>query len=348
MRTFGADRHRLAGERVILLSALPKGWNARVPKTATSAEYPGTAVLWEDDYYEVVEAVPAEGGRVRYVLAPWRDEHTIRTFEQYDEASEARRLADHALAKKQQRASAGARWSGMLLGHLPSPVQQHLQNELGLFPARMTMLSIVPPMVAFTVCIIFTVDAITKSVPSKVPLWLLIVAGLWFFESLARFLIAMTAQRGVGSIEGTIAYIVIRALAPNREKWPSLSQPKGEGTFTLPPPEDVALRDALEMKGALLTLLSKEEQQQLAARYGFDYRKHAFPLTWVMLIGSLLGAITSYMKVSGGAGASTLISMFVAIAVAIEQIVRLMQLQHGPASSVFGALVRPFVRDVFR
>lgn len=346
MRTFGADRHRLAGERVVLLSAIPKGWTARVAKTSTSAEYPGTAVLWDDCYFEVVEAVAAEGGRVRYVLAPWREEHTIRTFEQYDQESEARRIADHQLAKKQQRASAVSRWSSMILGHLPGVVQHHLENELGLFPARMTMLSAIPPAIVFAVCLGAVADAMMKREPAAIPMPLIILSGLWFLESFIRFFMAMTQQRGFGSVAGTIGYLVFRAISPNRDKWPPLLE-RGKAPFTLPPEDDVAFRDALEMKGPLLTLLSAQEQRLLAAR-GFDYRRHAFPVTWVLLISSLLGTITSYVQVSSGASVTSLISMFIAAAVAIEQVLRLVQLKRGPAPSVFGALVRPFVRDVFR
>jgi hypothetical protein len=348
MRTFGADRHRLDGERVILLSAIPKGWKARIARTTTSVEHPGTTVLWDEQYFEVIEAAPADGERVRYVLAPWREEHTIRTFEPYDEEWEARRRADYALAKKQQRASTVSRWSGMFLGHLPEPVQNHLQNELGVFPARMTILSVIPPFVLFGLAVFVSVDAYIKSVPSPVPQPLLILAALWFLESLIRFQIAMSQQRGVGSLEGTLLYLLFRALSPNRDKWPSLYQSRGYATFTLPPPDGVALRDALEMKGPLLTLLSRREQEQLATRHGFDYRRHAFAVTWVILVFSILGALTSSMKLADGASVSTLLSLFVALAAAIEQVLRLMQLQRGPAPSMFGVLVRPFVRDVFR
>lgn len=346
MRTFGADRHRVAGERVVLLSAISKGWTARVAKTGTSAEYPGTAVLWDDAYFEVVEAVAADGGRVRYVLAPWRDDHTIRTFEVYDEETEARRVADHQLAQKQQRASAVSRWSSMILGHLPGVVQHHLENELGLFPARMTMFSAIPPAIVFTVCLGIAADAMMKQEPPPIATPLLLFCGLWFLESFIRFFLAMTQQRGFGSIEGTVGYLLFRALSPNRDRWPALFA-RGKAAFTLPPEDDVAFRDALEMKGPLLTLLSAREQQLLASR-GFDYRRHAFPLTWVLLVSSLLGAITSYVSVSSGASGASLLSMFIAAAVAVEQVLRLVQLQRGPAPSVFGALVRPFVRDVFR
>lgn len=339
MQPFGSDRLRQAGEKLILLSAIPKGWTARVPKTNTSAEYPGTAVLWEDRYFEVVEAAAAEGERVRYVLAPWRDEHTIRTFESYDAESEARRLADHRLAHKQRRASAASRWSGMFLGHLPAAAQVRMQNELGLVPSRITIASCIPPMVLFGIFVMLAVEATLTGGRSPIPSWLVLLGGFMFVESLIRMTVALSGSRGIGSVIGTIGYLLFRheLPAPNR----------GTNTsFTLPAPDDVLRSDALMMKAPFLTLLSRAEQERLAERHGFDYRKHAYGLTWTMLVFALLGIVSSYGKVAGGGSLSALLSLLVALAVAAEQILRLVQLPRGPAPSLFAVVVRPFVRDV--
>lgn len=338
MQPFGSDRLRQAGEKLVLLSALPKGWTPRVPKTNTSAEYPGTTVLWEDQYFEVVEATAVDGGRVRYVLAPWREEHTIRTFESYDDASEARRLADHQLARRQRRASAASRFSGFLLGHLPNPVQVHMQNELGVVPARMTIASAIPPIVFFGICVYLAAGATIEGGRSPIPSWLTIVAGFMTIESLVRIAVALSGNRGLGSAIGTLVHAVFGRRIPADER--------GQSLFTLPPPEDVATRDALLVKGPLLTLLSRAEQQRLAERHGFDYRQHAYGLTWMMLVFALLGAISSWVKVADRGSISALISLLVAAGVAAEQVLRLTQLPRGPAPSVFGALVRPFVRDL--
>jgi hypothetical protein len=341
MQPFGSDRLRQAGEKMILLSAIPKGWTPRVPKTNTSAEYAGTAVLWEDEYFEVVEAVAAEGERVRYVLAPWREEHTIRTFESYDPDSEARRLADYQLVRKQSRASAASRWSGFLLGHLPGPVQLRMQNELGVMPSRMTIASCIPPIALFAVCVMFAVEATITGGRSPIPSWLSLLAGFMFVESLVRMTVALSTSRGIGSVLGTIAYIVFRRELPAPERG-------SNAMFTLPPSEEVAQNDALMMKAPLLTLLSRAEQERLAERHGFDYRKHAYGLTWTMLVFAILGVVSSYGKVAGDGSITALLSLLIALAVAAEQVFRLMRLPRGPAPSVFGALVRPFVRDVLR
>jgi hypothetical protein len=348
MRALGSDRVRTSGDRVVLLSAFSKGWTPRTPKSDTHSEYPGTTVLWEEQYFEVVEATAADGERVRYVLEPWREEHTIRQFEHYSEEAEARRLADHELVNKQRRASAASRWSGVILGHLPEPAQRKLQNDLGVTPSTITIVSCVPLVTLFGVCVYLAIDAYMRGTRSPVPGWLFFIVAFMAFESFIRFSVAMQQGRGIGSLLGTATYILYWYASPNKAKLASPFGERGDALFTLPPPDDVALQDELTLKGPILTLLSRSEQEQLAERYGFDYRKHASGLTWLMLVCSLLGVVTSYVKVAAGAGASVLISMFLAAVVLLEQIVRLVQLRRGPASSMFGALVRPFVRDLLR
>src|SRR6476661_946486 len=96
MQAYGSDRVRADdGERVVLLSRIPKAWTPRAPKTLTTAEFPGTAVLWEERYFEVVSAEPLPQGGVRYVLEPWQEMHAMRTVDHYDDAHEAARMEDY-------------------------------------------------------------------------------------------------------------------------------------------------------------------------------------------------------------------------------------------------------------
>src|SRR5215210_5779539 len=97
MQSFGSDRVRAGeGAQRILMSRIPKqGWTPRTPKTLTHSEFPGTAVLWGDEYFEVVDADALPQGGVRYILEPWLEQHTIRTADRYDQESEAARVAAH-------------------------------------------------------------------------------------------------------------------------------------------------------------------------------------------------------------------------------------------------------------
>ncbi|HEX8619601.1 MAG TPA: hypothetical protein VF911_18620, partial [Thermoanaerobaculia bacterium] len=313
MRAIGSDRVRMSGDTVILLCAFSKGWTPRTPASGTHAEFPGTTVLWDEQYFEVVEAAGADGGRIRYVLVPWREDHTIRTFEHYSDEAEARRIADYELAKKQRRASAASRWSGLVLGHLPEPAQRRMQNELGIAPTRITVISCIPPMAVFGIFVFISVGAFMRGQKSLVPGWLFALAFFMFFESLLRFIVAMQVGRGVGSVIGTLAYGIYSLVTPKRAGAPPPER-RGDGLFTLPPTAEVALRDSLAVKAPLLTLLSRAEQTRLAERHGFDYRAHAYGPAWVMLVCGLLGAVSSYVKLTHGAGTSVLISMLLALA----------------------------------
>lgn len=345
MRAYGSDRFRASGGKLILHSRLGKGWTPRTEKTLTHAEFPGTAVYWDDQYYEVLSADLLPAGGVRYVLAAWRDEHAIRDFRRYDAESEARLAADFEKAKRQRKHSAAARVAAMFLGHLPAHVQMHLGNELGLFPHRLTLWSIVPVLVTFGLFVYVSVDRYMSGSPNPIPDWALLLSFFMVAESVFRFLVAMTQLRAMGSAAGVLAYVAYWLLHRNRQRIVSpFASAKGEGLMQLPPPPGVEEQDALMMRAPLLTLLTPAEQTRLAERYGFDYRQHAYGITWAMLVCAALGIATMWPKAPHSV--SALVSLVCATLVALEQAVRLLAFRRGPAGSVFGALVRPFARDL--
>jgi hypothetical protein len=344
MLAHGSDRARRAGAKVILQSAIVKGWTPRTPKTLTSAEFPGTAVLWGEDYFEVLEAVPLPDGGVRYVLTAWSDHHTIRTFEHYDEASEGLRVADRERARRQRRAGIVSRLTGIVLGFLPAPVQRHLENELGVNAARMTMLSCVIAPVVLGTCVLAAVDAKMRGALSPVPLLVWPLVDYFMIESLIRFFVAMSQGRPMGSVFGMLGYSIYAALA--RKPLPSAAGGRGDSVAFTPPTDDVALRGSFEIKEPLLTLLTSPEQQRLAARFGYDYRRTATGVAWIILTAAALGTFTSWRQLQTSGSVTALLSMFIAAAVVIEQALRLHTLRRQPAGSVFGFVVRPFVRNL--
>ena len=346
MQAYGSDRVRLTAGKLILHSRLPKGWVARTAKSATHAEFPGTAVYWDEQYYEVLVAEPLPAGGVRYVLIPWNDSHTMRTFLAYDAESEARLLADHQLAERQRRNSGTARALSMFAGHLPANVQNRMGNELGVRPSHMTLWSLIPAVVLPGILIWIGVSGFMGDDPGAIGL--ILIAAPFMVETLFRLLIVMSQDRPVGSVLGTLAYLAYWAVSPNRKQ---LVQPfaseRGFGTPTMlmPPPEEVAQRDALAVRAPFLTLLPPREQLRLAERYGFDYREHASELAWAMLAVGAIGVFSSWPRarlgVSGG-----IVSLVVAAFIVVEQAMRLAAFKRGPAGSVFGIFVRPFVRNL--
>lgn len=339
MQAFGADRVRVATDgRIFLLSRLEKAWTPRVEKTFTSAEFPGTAVLWGESYYEVVTAEPLPSGGVRYLLLPWRDEYAMRVVDQYDAATEAVRIEEHAKAVARERGRLSANFLGVLTGQLPASVQEVLASEIGVMPVRLTMLSTLPGYVASIALIVLEVGHLVAN--ADVSTSLMFLAGYLLVESSVRFFFAMSQGRPIGTPLGLLAYVLFYALARKRTSLASPFQAeKGLATPLTDAPEDVALRDAFQVRELFITLLSAEEQRRVAERFGYDYRRPSYLLAGIILAGSLCGIANA---ISTGA----LVSGVVAFALTLEQVVRMAAFRHGPAPSILGWIVRPFVRRV--
>ncbi len=336
MTPFGSDRVRVDGERVVLSSRLPKGWTARVEKTLTTAEFPGTAVLWEEQYFEVIGAEALPQG-VRYTLEPWRDHHAMRLTVRYDADSEAA-LAEEwraARTREQKRKTAGA--LSLLTGHLPAIVQERIGAELGVLPARMTQWSLLSELMLLALTVAYIVNVYMTD--HSIPAWPVVVAAFLFLEMLLRYLIVWTQHRPAGSTLGVIAYIIYWLMTGRREATSPFDRPRGLATPITATPADRVDHDALLLREPLATLLPAADQSRLRERYGYDYRHLAGTVAGVILTFATLGVITSVMS-------RAIVTGIVALAVAAEQIVRLAALRRGPAPSVLGWFVRPLLRKL--
>jgi hypothetical protein len=202
--------------RVVLLSATPKGWRARKPATRDSAEIPGTAVRWEESLFEVIGAVPAPGGEVRYELAAWDVRHSARHVWTYDEANERHRLAEERKDRRRGNHYALVLLLSPLLGHLPSDLQQRIEDETA-FPApRLTLVSAIPLAVVGVLCLLSLLLGAVGGV-SLVPSWLALLGVLLLLESGTRISIAVAQGRPIGSLAGEALTAVVRAI--RRRTW---------------------------------------------------------------------------------------------------------------------------------
>jgi hypothetical protein len=212
MKPFGADRMELEADGVCrLFCSASKGWSGRLPRTALAPEFPGTAVRWEDELFEVREALPQADGGVHYRLAPWEHRHAAREVSGYDEASEAARLQEQA----RRRNDLALRRLGLLLspliGHLPARVQQRLERERGLSAQLLTIASALPLLV---IGVLGTVASLIASLGGGEaafagwPLPSLTLSIFLFLESAVRLSIAFLQGEPMGSLAGTLAYEV--------------------------------------------------------------------------------------------------------------------------------------------
>ena len=339
MQPFGTDRVRVAEDgRILLSSRLGKGWTARAPKTLTSAEFPGTAVLWDDGTYEVIAAEPLGSGGVAYTLLPWRDEHAMRVVDRYDAESEAQRLEEHRKSLVRDRGRRSANLLGIFTGQLPASVQEELGRDLGTLPARLTMMSVVFELAIIIGLFVVLGDRLIHE--QSVPPSLILLIAFLAVETVARFHIAFSQQRPIGTTAGLFLYILFYALMPKRANLTSpFKVEKGLATPITDAPEDVALRDAFMMREPFVTLLSAEEQAVAKERFGYDYRSPSRVMAAIILTFSIFGVASS---VATGA----VLAGLIAAALAAEQIVRFLAFSRGPAPSILGWVVRPFVRKL--
>ena len=336
MQAFGSDRiRRVEGEQITLLSRLPKGWTARVEKTYTSAEFPGTAVQWEDKYFEVVIAEALPQGGVRYVLEPWRDQNAMRYVDRYDAETEAARIEENRKSLRREKARISANLLGMLTGHLPAIVQNELGREIGILPARLTLASILGTLFVIGLLVLYCVKQIMNHEP--LPLVAAVPAGYLGIENTFRFLISWTQSRPIGSTVGFIAYGLFHAVT---RRGPSpFAEEKGWKVKIAESTPEVAERDAYRVRAAFVTLLPPSDQARIAERFGYDYRQNSMRVAIFILVFALIGIYSSFR------GAKW-IGLMIAALIVVEQIFRLIALRRGPAGSVFGFVVRPFMRKL--
>lgn len=332
MRPYGSDRVRVADDGTIEVSSrFPKsGWVARTPKTLTRRERPGTAVLWDDECYEVIDLVAMQQG-VRYVLAPWNDAESMRVTSRYDEEAETARAAERAdvIRREKQRRIVNA--LAIFSGHLPGPVQQHLAHEVNVNAPRLTIAS-----VAFEWAIIIATALYCGSrmlAESPVPMALAIFAGFLALDGTIRFKLAFIDGRPSGSIFGVLAYAAYAALAGKKEPKRAGEAVKSLREFS---PEE-ELMHSFHVREPLVTLLPAVEQRRIAAKFDYDYRRTALKMALGILAVAIVGVIASLSS-------RAWVSLGVAVILGLEQIVRIAQLHQRPVGSFLALFARPLVR----
>jgi hypothetical protein len=346
MRAYGSDRFRIRedGAAILTCRTAKQGWQARIEKTLTTPQHPGTAILWEEEYWEVVDIEVLQSG-VRYTLTSWPDSSAMRFVDSYDEVREVERAAERRRAIVREKGRRAAVALGFLTGHLPANVQMHLAENIGINPVRLTMISAIPPFVAFAACFVTIVGNVLPSLERRYVPPPVVVALLAYLavDSLIRFLFAMARGRPMGSIFGVIGYAIYYGLARDRSKLARPFAPeRGSSVRTTDLTADMKLQSNLAFVEPLFSFLDPADQNRLAEKYGLNYRQTATTMATIVMVFSLLGAVTSV-----GSAMQLHLSGFVSLVAAgwlfVEQIVRLTKFQRGPAGSVLGFVLRPFL-----
>jgi hypothetical protein len=351
MTPFGSDRIEAApdGAFWIICSAL-KGWSPRRGKAHTASEYPGTAIRWETELFEVVEAVSHPDGTTRYRIEPWPDRHAVRSIQTYDEGSEADRPRQRALDRQSIARRRLAIVFAPLLGHLPGPVQARMESEFGAPAVGMTIASALPLFALGIVSLLFSLASAYgaglfgaggrlegggRAIPDLLPLPL---AAYLAVESGFRMGAAFLLAGPMGSVPGALLYEIWRTVGGR----PAVSAPRFRG---LPASPERALQDRFRMFEPLLALLTPSEQNDLERRFGMETLRWG-KITAILLLtvggANLLASLALFAAGAGGVG--DLVWLVAGVGLTVEQITRLREIARGrPAGSVLGALVRPLV-----
>ncbi len=326
----------------MLVCPVSKSWTARVPRTLTSAEHPGTAVEWGGLLYEVRDAEPLEDGGMRYGLAPWEEAHAIRRIERYDAVMEEiregeRRDRRHDLAKR--RASI---LLAPLLGLLPGETQRKMHRDFGAPAVAMTVGSALPLFVAGFLGLFGTLLRIAGG-RLDFPAWVappVALSAYLLLESALRLASAVAMGEPVGTL---VAELVFALAGPKRKRAEGPPPPAVE-------PDDAHDRELFGVLEPVLALLSPAEQELLARRFGFDALGRGRSTAAVLLAAAALNTVVSVSAFGAEDGAlAALFWSLPAAYLVVEQVRRWRAFARGrPAGSVLGALVRPFARPLLR
>ncbi|HEV8267168.1 MAG TPA: hypothetical protein VGR00_03000 [Thermoanaerobaculia bacterium] len=354
-RAYGSDRLEAGpAGRIVLTCAVSKGWQARRAKTPTSVEHPGTAVRWEEEFFEVLSIEPAGETGVVYTLTAWDEVHVFRVVDTYDEAAEKRRAAERrdAASRRSRRKISIA--LAPLAGLLPAHVQESLELEYNASPTALTLASAVPLFLFGAFCAIWMTIKMFAGIAGGVgaqdlktgglfalPDGVLILGQLLLFESSLRIVVAWAQGRPMGSLLGVVPYEIYRAVTGKKGPEPlATSSPLGEE-----PTAERALHDAMKMREPLLTFLSADEQERLRKRFDFDPIRTGKAMAWLVLVFASLHLFLAFSALRAESNPLEALFLLVGLYFVVEQAVRLKSLSEGrPKGSVLALVARPFAR----
>jgi len=373
-RAYGSDRVQIDDEGLVLLDCrLPKGWIPRIEKTLTQSEFPGSAVEWDGEIYEVLTASTRSNGRTHYELIAWDEKNAMRGLHQYCEASERERALEREQKKKRDAAGTLAYILAPLTGLLPSTVQEEIESDYGVPANVLTFVSAMSFCLAGGTCV-FLLMAAKKGLISTTPVTrtLMDVGVALAAEAVVRISVLIGTSKPSGSVLGWIGYVLWsvvmrRPLRPRRSKSATPLAPgvarhlvgdmmtradasKYEKINVLPTeaPPDVAAMDAWMVREPFAALLPAADQVAFARKYGFDPIVNGRRTAAFVLAVGVAGLGFAIEKISRGAATSaTWPSLAAAGYLCIEQLARFERFSRGkPAGSVLGVVLGSWVRKV--
>lgn len=346
----GRDQLRFKEDSLILFSPIPKGWKGREKRGSQRSNFPGTAVLWEGTQYEVVRATAQKGGW-RYELAVWNDAEAIRVSDSYDAQTEAIREKEYREGIEREAKRKKYLLMTPLLGLLSPQTQRSFEDQYGILATRSTMISsaafLVVGVASLVLFLAAAVDrkARLETFATSIPTFILLAGAYLFFESLLRLAAALMMGRPFGSLYGSLGEFVYRMIQGKQSR---PAPEKGNSVKGTPADPAQVLLDEYSVREPFISLLSPAEQLKFQRVYGFDFVRWGLLSAFAILVTAAFGLLNGIAGVRNGTFSfGDFFSLLIAGGLIWEQIVRLKKIKRKePAGSVFGVLVRPWIRKL--
>jgi hypothetical protein len=193
------------------------GWQARLPGGLVEATFPGTAVLFENHYYEIAAAREV-GGWVSYYLDPWDDAMVLRRIVELSPAASESEHRERS-ADLLRRSSASSLAILMpLVGFLPAEVQERIERTHSIPASRATAWSAA---LALAVAAVYFVLSLAASIGAAMAGGAAAPRGSRFatyfmVESLLRLGGALAAGEAMGTLPVVLPYAIWQAAARRR------------------------------------------------------------------------------------------------------------------------------------
>jgi hypothetical protein len=185
------------GEVIVISPRLALEWRV------AEGQAPGSAVLWNDQSFEVIGREPVGAGD-RWILRSWDEGHAMRTVYTLDRESVAWLAEGAAAERRERRTRAGTMLLLPVLGLAPAALQKRWADNWEFIPSRATVLSALGEMGFGGV---FLLELVAMTVGGSVILpgwlqWLAYLGPVLLVSGIARLILVFSDGEPVGSILG--------------------------------------------------------------------------------------------------------------------------------------------------
>jgi hypothetical protein len=205
-----------------------RGWKPRT-SSSTGVLFPGSAIRFEEQYYEIF-TFEAASSFICYYLKPWDDRFPIRVQFDYSRQECLKVAEERNAGKRQETARGGILLLAPLAGLLPEVDQYRVQNEFGIQATRLTLISAVACLFPGGAASILLLAEMLGGDVAQSHIFLYLAGCYLFLESLVRLYTSMKLEEPMGSLLAWIPMTLVSTIVRiwNAKKEPEAYRDKKE------------------------------------------------------------------------------------------------------------------------